>query len=81
MYSLMLMDDVVREIDRTAYLHNTNRSNLVNQILAEYLNVSTPEMICKEVFRKITELISAEPLKNCLTGIRQQSLYSQQPAV
>ena len=87
MYSLMLMDDVVREIDRAAYLHNTNRSNLVNQILAEYLNVSTPEMICKEVFRKITELISAEPFQIALPvsgsslSIRSSLQYKYRPTI
>ena len=31
LYSLMLMDDVVREIDRLALQQNTNRSNFINQ--------------------------------------------------
>ena len=43
LYSLMLMDSVVREIDRIALQKNTNRSNLVNQILAEYVSLVTPE--------------------------------------
>lgn len=42
MYSLILMDDVVREIDKIALRMNTNRSNLVNQILAEYASMMTP---------------------------------------
>ena len=60
MYSLMLMDEVVKEVDKYAYLHDTNRSNLINQILAEYLNVATPEMISKEIFGFIGELMNAE---------------------
>ena len=43
LYSLMLMDDVVREIDRLALQQNTNRSNFINQILAEYVSLMTPE--------------------------------------
>ena len=35
MYSLMLSGSVVEEIDRLAAEQGTNRSNLVNQILAE----------------------------------------------
>ena len=35
-YSLVLMDDVVEQIDRVAYEMNTSRSNMINQILAEY---------------------------------------------
>ena len=34
-YSLVLRDEVVAEIDRLAYRMNTNRSNMINQILAE----------------------------------------------
>ena len=43
MYSIMLMDSVVEAVDRAAYLNGTNRSNLINQILAEHLGVETPE--------------------------------------
>ena len=43
LYSLMLMDEVVEEIDKLALRLGTNRSNLVNQILAEHVSVSTPE--------------------------------------
>lgn len=50
MYSLMLMDSVVKLVDSEAYLKNTNRSNLINQILASHFNLSTPEMQIKEVF-------------------------------
>ena len=31
-YSLVLMDDVVKAIDDMAYKLNTSRSNLINQI-------------------------------------------------
>ena len=34
LYSLMLSDEVVREADRLAHQKGTNRSNLINQILA-----------------------------------------------
>ena len=37
-YSLVLTDDVVAEIDRIAYENGTSRSNTVNQILAEYVS-------------------------------------------
>lgn len=50
MYSLMLMDSVVKLVDKEAYLKNTNRSNLINQILASHFNLATPEMQIKEVF-------------------------------
>ncbi len=58
LYSLMLMDEVVAEVDKLALRMNTNRSNLVNQILAEYVSVSTPEKQIDSIFRQMEELIS-----------------------
>lgn len=51
LYSLMLMDDVVREIDRLALQQNTNRSNFINQILAEYVSLMTPEKRIGNIFK------------------------------
>lgn len=45
-YSLVLADDVVEAIDRLAYSMNTSRSNLINQILAERVQLLTPEKEC-----------------------------------
>ena len=59
MYSLILAEDVVREIDRLAAAENTNRSNLVNQILADYVSVTTPEKMITDVFKEITRLFKA----------------------
>ena len=42
-YSPVLSEDVVHEIDKLAYQRGTNRSNMVNQILAEYASLITPE--------------------------------------
>ena len=58
LYSLMLMDEVVEEIDKLALRLGTNRSNLVNQILAEHVSVSTPEKQIDSIFRQMEELIS-----------------------
>ena len=49
-YSLVLMDDVVKAIDDMAYKLNTSRSNLINQILAEHVSFKTPESLIKDVF-------------------------------
>lgn len=54
MYSIMLMDSIVNNLDSLAYERNTNRSNLINQILADYLSVETPEMKIKEIFNLIS---------------------------
>lgn len=57
MYSLMLMDDVVREVDALARAQNTNRSNLINQILAEYVSLVTPEKRINSIFNYIDGLL------------------------
>lgn len=59
LYSLSLSDDVMREVDLLAHLRGTNRSNLVNQILAEYVKVSTPEQRTNDIFSEIAGLMSA----------------------
>lgn len=49
-YSLVLIDELVEKIDKEAYLLNTNRSNLINRIIAEHFSVATPEQELKEIF-------------------------------
>lgn len=51
-YSLVLADDVVEAIDRLAYSMNTSRSNLINQILAERVQLLTPEKECVRYSQK-----------------------------
>ncbi len=61
MYSLMLMDEVVEAIDRLAAENYTNRSNLINQILAEYVSLVTPQQWMTEIFNCLISLMrSAE---------------------
>ena len=54
----MLSDDVVREVDLLAHKRGTNRSNLINQILAEYLGMTTPQRRINDVFQAIEEAIA-----------------------
>jgi len=58
LYSLMLSDDVVREVDALAHRLGTNRSALVNRILAEYVSVPTPERRINDIFEAMEALIS-----------------------
>ena len=58
LYSLMLSDDVVREVDALAHRMGTNRSALVNQILADYVSVPTPERRINDIFQAIEELVT-----------------------
>ena len=58
-YSLVLMDDLVNEVDRLAYANGTSRSNMVNRILAEHFSLATPERRNRDIFSHMHELISA----------------------
>ena len=56
-YSLVLSEDVIAEIDRLAYRKGTNRSNMINQILAEYVSYTTPEKRMQDTFRRLENLL------------------------
>lgn len=58
LYSLILTDDVVQKIDILAKERNTNRSNLINQILAEYVSFTTPEKKINDIFNYIDNLLN-----------------------
>lgn len=60
LYSVLLDDSVVREIDRLAHRNGMSRSALVNQILAEYVDMITPERRIGEVFRAIENLLQPD---------------------
>ena len=58
LYSLMLNDEVVREVDAMAHRLGTNRSALINQVLAEYVDCTTPERRINDVLSTIQQLMS-----------------------
>ena len=58
LYSLTLSDEVVHEVDALAHRMGTNRSALVNRILAEYVSVPTPERRWNDIFEAIEELMT-----------------------
>ena len=86
-YSLMLEDDVVAAIDRLAYLQNTNRSGLVNRILAEYASVVTPEQRIRETFSRITALLGGQDSfrlaapSDTMLSLSSALLYKYNPTV
>ena len=53
----MLNDEVVREGDALAHRLGTNRSNLINEILAEYVDYTTPERRINDILSTIQELM------------------------
>lgn len=56
-YSIVLSDDVVREVDKLAYSLKTSRSALINQILADYVSYSTPEQRMRDVFSQMEQML------------------------
>lgn len=56
-YSLVLADEIVQEIDRLAYETGASRSAMINQILADYLRFTTPEKRMREVFSAIEQML------------------------
>lgn len=87
MYSIMLMDKVVREIDLLAQQQNTNRSNLINQILAEYVSLVTPEKRINDIFNSIDNMLSndifasfIEPYDNIMS-LKSSLNYKYRPTI
>ncbi len=61
LYSLMLDEEVVREVDALAHRLGTNRSNMVNTLLAQSVNYVTPEQRVQNVFAAIETLMRPSP--------------------
>ena len=78
LYSLMLSEDVVREVDKLAHRMGTNRSQLINSILAEYVGYVTPEQRINEILSQIERLMqpSAELVPFLAPGAMSMSLKS-----
>ena len=83
-YSLVLNDEVINEIDRLAYVHSTNRSNMINQILAEYVSVETPEQKVHDIFDRMEALLlHSEASRNAfqLQGPPSDTMFSLRSAL
>ncbi len=88
LYSLMLNEEVVREIDALAHQMGTNRSALINQILADYVSVLTPERRIENIFHAIEEMVAPARelvpffVPNAMTMTLKSSLqYKYRPTV
>ncbi|MBC3797027.1 hypothetical protein [Acetobacterium tundrae] len=57
-YSLMLFDEIVEKIDQIAYTKNTNRSQLINDMLAERIGMVTPEQKIQKILEQLDENFS-----------------------
>ena len=84
-YSLVLADDVVAAVDRMAYELHTSRSNLINQLLAERLSCTTPEMRMQSVFSAMDALTEQfrvlEQTSAHLLSLQSRLDYKYKPTV
>lgn len=87
-YSLVLSDAVVDAVDRRAALMNTSRSNLINQILAEYASLTTPEKRMSEIFEKVKSAVLnygtmqvQDTLSDSMMSLKSTVKYKYNPTV
>lgn len=57
-YSIVLNDAVVDAVDKMAYKLGTNRSNMINQILAEKVAYVTPEQHIRNILDTVEDIIN-----------------------
>ncbi len=88
MYALMLSENVIAAIDRLAYEAGTNRSQMVNSILAEYVSYRTPEMRLRDMFEMMESLLTpTEGFKvmfrssDTLFNLRSALAYKYNPTI
>lgn len=87
-YSLLLNDEVIDEIDNTALSMGTSRSNLINQILAEYVSYTTPEKQMQNVFNALGQMIQdsnifrlQEHASNSMLSVLSALKYKYHPTI
>ena len=85
-YSLVLMDDVIKAVDKEAYRRGTSRSNLINQILAQQLSCETPEMRMQDIFGSLSDFIDScfsiqQQRSSSLMTLRTALEYKYRPTI
>ncbi len=85
-YSLVLDDDVVNEVDKLALTMNTSRSSLINTILAQKLELNTPEMRMKEIFAAMQSLMNSrfqlvEQPSDSMMSVKSLLRYKYRPTI
>lgn len=67
-YSLVLSDDIIETIDSMAAGQGQSRSGLINQILADYAQLSTPEGRMQEVAQAARQALGQAALRSTLSA-------------
>ncbi len=85
-YSLVLSDEVVDEVDALAHSNGLSRSAMINRILAERVALTTPEMRLREILESLERsinsafMLSAKPAGGVLSA-RTSLKYRYKPTV
>lgn len=85
-YSLVLDDEVVHAVDKLAVTMNTSRSSLINSILAQRLELNTPEMRMKEIFAAMQSLMDSrfqlvEQPSESIMSVKSLLRYKYRPTI
>lgn len=78
-YSIVLNDAVVEAIDRLAYQNGTNRSNMINRILAERVSYTTPEQRIRNILGYVEKSLDSSDLFQILMNTGDTSLNIKSP--
>lgn len=86
-YSLVLMDEVIAEIDKEAGRLGMSRSNLINRILAERMSFVTPQHRIESAFSELSKIIGAmkylsiSDSGDSIISVRSPIAYKYNPTV
>lgn len=73
-YSLVLSEQVIGEVDRAAYKEGLSRSAMVERILAEYLSYETPKMWIGSIFDELERAVGKHGKMRLLAKPSAQSV-------
>lgn len=73
-YSIVLNDAVVDAVDEMAYRTGTNRSNMINQILAEKVAYITPEQHIRNILERVEDIITGKDVFRIMSAPGDTSL-------
>ena len=76
-YSIVLNDAVVEAVDEMAYKLGTNRSNMINQILAEKVAYVTPEQHIRNILDTVEDIINGQDVFRIMATPGDSSLMIQ----
>ena len=78
-YSIVLDDEIINQIDILSNRQGTSRSNMINRILARHVSVPTAETMVNDVFKYIDEFIQRNSsLAWAASEVKHNGVYRQE---